>query len=482
VPPLHLSLQVIPEGFHEEWTTPSLPETAYLPIDQSLLAPLPATTVICLAVGVDGEKAWNMQGQQVIEQLAMLQGLDAVSLQAEFEQQLAAFGATIKLDELISHFKGTIVLAIGQGAPLPSISLILPATPEVDQLLALGLQMGFQKPAPTIGARSTFYVPGAPVGITVGRTALSWMISTDLNAVSNLLDGKAGGWADTPAARLALEHGGLQAEILATNDTANLLRMGIGYLAMAGGFLEGEQLRWAQIGSQALQQLSTMVGPGYLVAGPKGAGWHMEAQGLLTPVSLYSLAIPAAIIGSFAQQRVMMLEDEMLLEDMQMDPIEDAGNPAAIRAILGGELLSAQIVFRGGAFLDENGNSQGEFAFPAELAGQEVNGRSMQILEDSWLGPQPLLIGGWRVKVWLPNAGGVAIADPAARAASGQALREQFFVTYAWPASEQGDSIYAIDQRGVVYRGDYWSVEPAWNELYGGGDWGSDPVWPVVGK
>ena len=54
------------------------------------------------------------------------------------------------------------------------------------------------------------------------------------------------------------------------------------------------------------------------------------------------------------------------------------------------------------------------------------------------------------------------------------------FVVYAWPADGSAKPVYALTQTGTIYSNTKIPVGaegPAWNALFGGAGWDTEPTW-----
>ena len=471
-PKQHLDFRIIEPGFWERWSSDAIPYNANRPIDLELLRSLPASALLVMASGVDGAKLWDTLGPFLMNTLAMEQGLDAATLQAQIDGQLQAIGLNVTVDGLARNLQGTFAIAVTQAAPFPGLTVALPSSPEVDQIVGFALQMQLGQQPPAIGSSVQLQMPTPmPIQIQLGRSATNWVIGTDVMAVNALVKGTPGTWASTAPAQAALSVLDGDPEMICTSNTRDLINMALGYAPMLAisGQVPPEAEPYVQQATMALQQLATMVKGGYLVGGPQGSGYLIEAKGLMTPISTYAIAIPIAI-GAAMDEFRGMLGGGM--------GNQKAGQ-AIIKTTLKAGVFPAQVQFQSGGYADIDGDGIGTYGFPQHMAGTPLptSGQTLQLLDAKWNAEQPLPIDGWNVQIWLPNGPGTATAKAAQLSPTAEDLREQYWIAYAWPADASGDTMYAIDQNGQVYQADYWGLEPQWNELYDGQDWGSDASW-----
>ncbi|MFW5846037.1 MAG: hypothetical protein ACOCXJ_07410 [Planctomycetota bacterium] len=463
-PDWSVRMRIIPEGFLEEYSADGQPTRANIALDMDLLRTLPGSAVVAMAAGLDGQRYWEISGTQMLESLGDAQGMDAQQIHDQIDAQLAALGMDFSVQDLITGLHGTVALTINQGVPFPGATLVLPRSDELDQLIGFALQMQFQQQPPAVGQSVQLAIPGAPVMLNVGRNEGVWALSSTPGIVDGILAGTPGGWADSAAAQLALERAGEQPEVVATSDTPQLLTLSIGYLSMAAGFAQGEQATWLQSGIQALQKLSGMVSTGYIVGGPDGDGYRMEARGLLTPVATAALMLPVGALTAVAQQKALSARQTLTIGD----------GYGTARTLLQAELYPGQVAYKNAAHTDANGNGIGEYGTMDQLMAQNV-------VQDGYIGDPPSR-QGMNLRLWLPNGPAAATHHATGFNADAAGMRERFFVIYAWPADDAGgNTMYAVDQEGTLYQADYWGLEPEWNELFGGAGWNADPVWDTAG-
>jgi hypothetical protein len=145
----------------------------------------------------------------------------------------------------------------------------------------------------------------------------------------------------------------------------------------------------------------------------------------------------------------------------------NANESAAIATLK--NIASAQYQCQASGFIDADGDGAGEFGFLAELAGAlPVRGDQQGGVSEKRMSPPVLsaafgrieagcaLRSGYFFRVFLPDAGGSAVAEAAAGGAEGVVVgadrAERTFVVYAWPVERgtSGKRAFAIDQNGDV--------------------------------
>ena len=155
----------------------------------------------------------------------------------------------------------------------------------------------------------------------------------------------------------------------------------------------------------------------------------------------------------------------------------------ATAQILKNDIVSSEIQFHDQHHIDETHTGIGEYAFLSVLSGLvPFEGQKFDLLDSNFRSAQPQE-SGYRFVVYLPDGPHAGVADPYPQArhfsSSAAALREQFFVAYAWPVDpNQGHRILAIDQNLNVYVRPMTELPspPFWYALYGSADWGIPPA------
>ncbi len=134
-----------------------------------------------------------------------------------------------------------------------------------------------------------------------------------------------------------------------------------------------------------------------------------------------------------------------------------------------------QVQFQALATVDQNRNDRGEYAVLSELASSGFTPGQRMAGKEGWQ--------GYSYVIYLPADSASALTirqDPPSAEAT--KLQEKHFVCYAWPVdAKQGRKLFAITERGIVYQHEIEPGSkpgaPAWNALFDGGDWASQPSW-----
>ncbi len=474
-------LDLVPEGFHERIAITAKIIYGYRPVDRDLLARLPASTLMAVGFGFDGAEMWHRDRATMLTGWAPLVGTDPTNLDATEEglnQALRTFGIPVKIGDLIPGLVGTSVFAITPGMPFPALSLSLPRSPAVDQAV-IALLAKVEAKAPEEGSSIPLPLPGVPVAVTLVREAKSWFITSDLTAADSWLVAKPGGWADTPAMKLALSKAPADAYVIGASDTPAVLRLIAGYAGMALGMAKGMPADQKQALLQGLNLLATHAATGYLVAGRQDGQLVAEVRSI-TGLVAGPITI-GAVAGAMAARRAAKIG--------KANP--DVPRPAAPKRgpaqILRSVVFPAEVQFQAGGYIDQDGDGIGEYGLLSELSGRRpVNPSNPAIaLLDGALA-KGAVVDGYAYAVYLPTANDRVADDGkkevrAAVAANADA-QEGAFVAYAWPVRAKTGSMYALTVDGAVYENDFAGQAPVWNAVFGGKGWQDAPTWKAAGN
>lgn len=469
-------LEMVSEGFLEHLDVDSGTVDGYLPVDRSVLARLPGTTLMAMAFGTDGAAYWKSQRGTLLQSWAKLVGTDPAdhdATEAAIDAAIGKLGVAVKIKDLVTGWVGTSLFALSPGMPFPSLTIAIPRSAANDQLVIAGLGM-IGGVAPEEGASAPLALPNVPVAITVVRDKALWIVSSDVTAGDLWLSGKPNGWADSAAAKVALSKAPTDAYVIGASDTPAVLRLIAGYAGMALGMAKDLPADQKQAILQGLNVLAANASTGYIVGGSQGPKQIVECRSLTGAFPGILMTGAGAGLASYLRTRQQMGAVEPL-------PALIASGPAYV---LRSQVFPAQIQFQAGTYIDQDGDGIGEYGLLSELAGRRTvgGGKTLELLS----GPlaRGATMDGYAYAVYLP-AGEGRVADDgkkddrAANTANADA-QEATFVAYAWPVRAKDGEMYALLSDGSVYATPFTGTAPAWNAAFDGKSW-SDPVlWPIV--
>ena len=286
---------VVPEGVLEVLRSDGRPSPGGQPVDRALLARLSATTVAAVGVGLDLSAAWAAQRTQLLAQWAPMVGRDPAdvdAVEAEINRVLTTLGLPVTMAQL-AETKGTLVVALSPGMPVPGITIWLPRSPAIDQLVAVALTKA-QVAAPAEGTGTPVFIPGVPLPLTLARDAGHWSITTDAQESDAFLAAKSGGWADSAAWKLALSRAPTDAPVIGASDTPALARLVSGAVGMALGMQRQGDPAVRQAILQGLVRLAKEASTGYVVAGTRD---HQQVVEVRSLTGLAALPVGGGLIG-----------------------------------------------------------------------------------------------------------------------------------------------------------------------------------------
>lgn len=461
-----LRIGLVESGLHEQLTLEPM-RPGLRPVDRGQLARLPANALMACAIGIDGATWWPANREDLLNGLGSQLGKgDAAATQRWLDEQLAGWGLPAGIDGVLASLDGTVLMAVTPGMPWPGVSLVVPRSAPIDRLMRALLAQQ-RVPVPEPGQIAPVPLADSPLPIQVVIDQQNWLITSDSAMAVAWSKGPPGGWPESVAGRVALEHARADAFLIGASDTPTVLRT---IIPAAQALLSvGTDLRQQehQAALLALVRLSSMAATGWLVAHPTDRGAVIEDQGL---VGLMSLAGLGGIVAGVSEGLVMT---RRALRDVT--PVVDT---------LRNVILPAEMRFQSARHIDQDGDGIGEFGLLDELAGLRPTGRVA--VGTVSLVPRDLIEGrhGHQFFVYLPSASGSTVAEPdkkdEARPADAVAAKAQArrFVAYAWPNDESaGDQVFAITQEGIVHVAPHVGGVPAWNALFGGKGWDAKPVW-----
>lgn len=297
-------LSLVPEGVLEVMTSDGVMTPGYLPVDQALVARLQATTVSAMAMGFDMSVAWKEQRATALAQWAPMLGRDPKdpdAVEAEINRVMATMGLPVTVAQL-AETKGTLVVALSPGMPVPGLTIWLPRSAGVDQVMATAATK-MQVTLPAEGSSTPVLMPGLPLPLTMARDAGHWALTTDPQQNDAFLAAKPGGWSDTPAWKLAVQRAPAGAPVMAASDTPAFLRMVSGLAGMALGMQKQGDPALRQAILQGLTRLGREASTGYLVAGVRDGRQIVEARSVTGMVSLPMIAGGIAFMAADAKAK-----------------------------------------------------------------------------------------------------------------------------------------------------------------------------------
>lgn len=448
-----------------------------VPVRREQLAVLSLPPTSFIAVGVDGGAWWNAHRDGITAMLAAQGQSEALALA---DQMISSFGIEGGIQGLLAGIKGEVIIAGDAGAGfLGAMAVALPRSPGIDRLVATGLGfLQIMPPAvgafsvlsmrpPGLGAADDFMQRIAFAGVSVGRTAEHWWISTDAVLMSDILEGHRPALQATDTGKALLAQVDDQTSVVLSGDGRAMMRALIPMLTQLGGVTQTPDGPDAV--ARALLSLYRQSGPSLSIGRGGPEGFTLSGDGLdggvfaVMPSNIAMVAIIAAIaIPNLLESRVSAQE-------------------SAAAATLKSGVMPAMVQFQAGAYVDADGDGIGEYSapFPVLSGVEPIQGVTLRLLAPTFNQVVPQ-VSGYRYYLFWPTAQDAASRELLADVAAGADLRERYWVAYAVPVDPgQGRRIFAVNQAGMVYAlppspGPF--AEPQWNDLMNGGTWLDQPA------
>jgi len=465
---------IVPEGVLERFSQmPAAPLGG--PVDRTVLGQLPGTTLLCLGYGVDGRQLWKSNHDMWMADYAMTlskqQGHPVSPAEAEdqINKMIAEMNVPVTLQQAVEGLTGTMLLAIGQGIPVPTVTLALPRSKALDALVDYGLKL-INVETPAEGASAMLPIPNLPVSVNLIRDARHWVVSSDPSVTTGWSSGQAGGWADSPAGKLALAKAPESAVLIGSSDTPAVIHAVSGYLGMYLSTQKGAQAEQSQLLLLALNKLAAIASTGYVYTATAAApsATVSESRGMLGVIGLPVLAGLATYSHAAGDA-------------------SGAGSETQASNRLKTLILPAETTFQAKAYLDQNADGIGEYGLLSELGGlRAVTGAPTLTLIPKDLAAG--LVDGWRYAVYLPDDKGGSIDEPDARGEArakdpkSAPSQERHWVAYAWPdTGNTSKHMFAILPDGIVRVAPFDEDAPEWSDVFGGATWDAKPIWQPLG-
>jgi hypothetical protein len=447
------------------------------PVDRSFFGQLPLTVYSCSAFGLDGQALWKDLIKPLLGVIAEKDGNPPDQAETMFNTAAAAAGLTVQLADLVGGLKGTFFAATSPGAPIPGITIGIPRSPALDQVVTFALKQ-LQNEPPAEGMSTSIIIPNVPVPINLIRSAAAWVITSDATLASSWGGDPTSAWSSTPLGKLAAAKVDAEVNSFSLSDTPTELRSMQGYLAMGMAAVPLEPpVKQAII--NGLSQVIAQSGLSYQVSKQGKKRLTSEGRGLFGMGSMSGIAV-VAIGASLIIPKVMERKSAAVGPADAKSLTGDAAAAAALKSAV----FPAEVQFQAGSYHDHDKSGIADFGFFGEMAGGPIPGRTdnvtLSLLPAPWKAVSPV-INDYQFSVYIPDGkGGAMSAADDHPITDAQKDKRPDFVAYAWPVKAiKGSHLLAITTRGTVYAIPFKDGDPApaWNALFGGKGWQDPIVW-----
>jgi hypothetical protein len=257
-------------------------------IDAAAISSVPKDSLVVAAAGLDGHGL-----------LALLDKIGGTipgfqDARTELERLMADAGMP-SLPTVVSSLNGTAWFAATNGSPFPAATIAIPASPEVDAVMAALAKFPWFKV--DIAAARTQAVPmplppGIPVLVQMRRTASHWVATSDLLVMDQLAANQPGGFV------LPASASGAAVRALYVQDNQSIAHLLSSYLPLV-------RASFPQAGTKAMlpvfaavQRLLGAATP-YLKA--SSAGLTQSGDGaLVMGENLELILVPLSLLGAYS--------------------------------------------------------------------------------------------------------------------------------------------------------------------------------------
>lgn len=466
-PPWRYQARVVPEGLQEQLRLGRI--GGLQAVDREVLQHLPASMLLTLAVGVDGRALWAEHRDAwlgaVAAQIATpATPITAAGVEQEINGLLAMLGLPVTFSDCVAGCSGTVLVAIGQGVPMPTVTLALPRSPPMDALMGL-VARGLQVAVPAEGTSALLPLPSLPLAVNLIRAPTHWVLSTDPAVTTGWTATSGQGWSASEVGRRALALAPEGAVVIGASDTAAVARLVADDLRMGAVLPHRSTSPGLRLLLQLLPRVAALAKPGAMAVSVDAQGTTLEDRGVVGLAGIPPLV--RLVADAVAAQQALHLQ------------LSEAR--AAER--LAQTLLPAERTFQARRLIDQAHDGHGQYALLSELAGTRTvtaaPGLAL-IAPDFATGT----VDGWRYHIFLPDGHGGAVRETAGDAPrtldpDAAALQERHFVIYAWPEDGGPDShVLALLPDGIVRAAPFSGDPPEWSDVFGGGSsWDAPPAW-----
>ena len=483
--PIHADFDLVADGMASSGSVETTLSWV-IPVERSFLGRLPATAYSCGGIGLDGGALWTTLVKPLLGALSEKDGNPADQAETQFNAFASAAGLELKLADLMAGLKGTFFTATTPGAPIPGITLGIPRSPAIDQLITFALKQLMNDP-PAEGMSTSVVLPNVPVPINLVRSAAAWIITSDAALAGSWSGDPTNAWAVTPLGKLATTSVDAETVSFAVSDTPTELRSMQGYLAMglAAAPLE-PPVKQAII--NGLSQIIAQAGLSSEVSKQgkqriTSAGHGLLGVGSMTGIAM-AAGIAAVVIPNIVARKTVAATNGPAARDQVHS---DAQAATALKS----QVFVAEVQFQAANYRDRDKDGIGDFGFFGEMAGAPVAGKpdglTLSLLTPAWNAVSPV-IGSYQFSVYIPDGKGGAMSaadDHDITAGQPKESPESGFVAYAWPVKPgPGSQVLAITVGGMVYASPFklGDPPPAWNAVFGGKGWHDPVAWPQFKK
>lgn len=271
-------------------------------VDHAILKRLPDNALIAAAIGLKGRDLWTDHIRVFLDLAAQANPNESADdMIQNINNALNFFGVEMGISSIFEGLDGTFFLTVTPSVPFPAISIGIPRSDALDQLINALLVSQFNIIRPPEGQIETIPLrPGIPP-LQLGFGKDYWFLSTDRVLTQKWLDDKTGGWEQSEAAQAALQMSKHDPFLIGGMDSKQVLNITQSLMGLAALGARGDDQANIQSITNLLQKIQLLAEPNYIVANQNGRDFHYDIYSLVGSGPV--LMAPAAAIGAVRQQQ-----------------------------------------------------------------------------------------------------------------------------------------------------------------------------------
>ena len=271
-------------------------------IDRDILKRLPDNALIAAAIGLNGRDLWTDHLRVFLDLAAQANPNESADdMIQNINNALSFFGVEMGISSIFEGLNGTFFMTVTPSVPFPAISIGIPRSDALDQLINAVLVAQFNIIRPPEGQIETIPLrPGVPP-LQLGFGKDYWFLSTDRVLTQKWLNDQTGGWDQSEAAQAALKQSKHDPFLIGGMDTKQVLNIAQSLMGLAALGARGDDQANIHSISNLLQKIQLMAEPNYIIANQNGRDIHYDIYSLIGSGPV--LMAPAAAIGAVRQQQ-----------------------------------------------------------------------------------------------------------------------------------------------------------------------------------
>ena len=272
------------------------------PVDLEILKRIPDNALMAAAVGIKGRELWSDHIRVFLDLAAQANPNESADdMIQNINNALSFFGVEIGISSIFDGLDGTFFMCVTPSVPFPAVSIGIPRSKELDQLInaILVSQLNIIRP-PEGGIETIPLRPGVPP-LQLGFGKDYWILSSDRVLTQKWLAGQTSGWDQSESAKAALEIAEHDPFLVAGMNSKQVLNIANSLLGLAALGARGADQENIRSITALVQNIQLMAEPNYMVATQNGRDFHYDIYSLTGSGPIFMA--PAAVVGGLRQQQ-----------------------------------------------------------------------------------------------------------------------------------------------------------------------------------